>query len=215
MSTLHPQANSPPQYFHKQLSGTSVALVCVFFCCFIGIVYLSAKAPRRATTRVIASSTARPLTARRRRPRLLEIWLDKHFDGTAVHNWLPLAAWHNDGPMRAHPSQEMIVNPHDALVQAWIRRTSTFITERRGAIELPASPPPALPPVSDPRTLNVAVLVTMPRREDTRPVPGSMVDPWDRPGLFYGEGQLELGVTSLLCEQAMSTAPEDTDSSRK
>ena len=110
--------------------------------------------------------------------------------------------------MRAHPRQEMTVNPNAALVQAWIGRASCFIAERRGAIQFPASSPPAQPPFSDPRTLNVAVLVTMPRREDTRPVPGSTLDPLDRPGLFYDEGQLELGVTSLLCEQAMFTAPD-------
>jgi hypothetical protein len=103
----------------------------------------------------------------------------------------------------------MTVNTHTALVQAWFGRASTFIAERRGVIQLPASSPPALPPVSDPRTLNVAVLVTMPRREDTRSVPGSTLDPWDRPGLFYDEGQLDLGVTSLPCEQATSTAPEE------
>jgi hypothetical protein len=83
---LYPQSNSPPPYFHKQLSGTSVALVCIFFFCFIGIVYLSAKAPR-PTTRVLPSYTSSRLTAaRRRRPRLLEISLDKHLDGT-VHDW--------------------------------------------------------------------------------------------------------------------------------
>jgi hypothetical protein len=101
------------------------------------------------------------------------------------------------------------MKPHTALVQMWIGRASTFIAERPGAIQLPASSPPTLPPVSDPRTLNVAVLVTMPRREETRPVPGSTLEPWDRPGLFYDEGQLEVGVTSLLCEQAMSTAREE------
>lgn len=105
----------------------------------------------------------------------------------------------------------MTVDPHTAFVQVWIGRRSTFIAERRGAIQFPTSSPPALLPgnVSDPRTLNVAVLVAMPRREDTRPVPGSTLDPRDRPGLFYDEGQLELGVTSLLSEQAMSTAPEE------
>lgn len=87
MSSLYPQSNSPP-YFHKQLSGTSIALVCIFFLCFIGIVYLSAKAPRPAATRVHPSSTVSRLAAQRRRPRLLEVWLDKHLDddGT-VHNW--------------------------------------------------------------------------------------------------------------------------------
>lgn len=123
----------------------------------------------------------------------------------------PLAAWHSDGPMRAPPMQEITVKTHTALTQAWIGRASTFITNRRGAIQFPASSPPVLPPVSDPRTLNVAVLVAMPRREGGRAVPGSTLDPLDRPGLFYDEGQLELGVTSvtsLLCEQVMSTAPE-------
>jgi len=85
MSSLYPQSDSPPSYFHRQLSGTSVALVCAFFFCFIAIVYLSAKAPR-PTPRALASSTAARLTARRRRPSLLEIWLDKHHDGT-VRNW--------------------------------------------------------------------------------------------------------------------------------
>ena len=109
--------------------------------------------------------------------------------------------------MWAHPKQEMTVNTHTALVQAWIGQASTFISERRGAILFPASSPPALTPVSDPITLYVAVLVSLPRRDDT--VTGSTLDPWDRPGLFSDEGQLDLGVTSLLCEQATSTAPEE------
>lgn len=107
--------------------------------------------------------------------------------------------------------QEMTVKSHTALTQAWIGHASTFITDRRGAIQFPASSPPVLPPVSDPRTLNVAVLVAMPRREDRQTVLKSALDPLDRPGLFYEEGQLEVGVTSvttLLCEQAMSTASE-------
>jgi hypothetical protein len=86
MASLYPQSTSSPPYFHRQLSGTSIALVCVFFCCFIGIVYLSAKAPSPRPSRVLQSSTARRLTARQRRPRLWEIWLDKHLDGT-VRNW--------------------------------------------------------------------------------------------------------------------------------
>ncbi len=85
MSSLNPQTNPSPPYSHKQPSGTSVALVCVFFSCFIAIVYLSAKAPR-PSPQVLASSTARRLVAWRRRPRLFEIWLDKHLEGT-VHNW--------------------------------------------------------------------------------------------------------------------------------
>jgi hypothetical protein len=82
MASLHPHSTPSPPYYHKQLSSTSVALVCIFFGCFIGIVYLSAKAPRRA----LQSSTARRLSVRQRRPRLREIWLDKHLDVT-VHNW--------------------------------------------------------------------------------------------------------------------------------
>jgi len=99
----------------------------------------------------------------------------------------------------------MTVTPHTVLVRVWIGRRSNFLTERRGASQFPASSPP----VSDARTLNVAVLVVMPRREDTQPVPGSTLDPRDRPGLFYDEGQLELGVTSLPTEQVISTAPEE------
>jgi hypothetical protein len=85
MSHLYPPSDSSPPNFHRQLSGTSVALVCIFFFCFIGIVYFSSKAPRPAT-RVLPSSTARRLAAQRRRPRLLEIWLDEHPDGT-VPGW--------------------------------------------------------------------------------------------------------------------------------
>ena len=84
MASLYPQSDSTPQYFHKQLSGTSVALVCVFFCCFIAIVYLSAKAPRRL---VLQSSTTKQLTVRQRRPKLHDIWLDKHPDGATVRSW--------------------------------------------------------------------------------------------------------------------------------
>lgn len=100
----------------------------------------------------------------------------------------------------------------NALVQVWIGRRSTFVTERRGAIQVSATSSPALPPrnVSDPRTLKVAVLVVMPRREDPRPLSGSTLDPRDRPGLFYDEGQLELGVTTLLSEQAISEEYEQT-----
>jgi len=78
---LYPQSHSTPPSFHKQLSGTSVALVCIVFVSFIGIVYISAKS--RPTARVI---TSRQLAARQRRPWLFEIWPDKHLGGT-VHNW--------------------------------------------------------------------------------------------------------------------------------
>jgi hypothetical protein len=91
-------------------------------------------------------------------------------------------------------------------VQAWVGRASPFFPERRGVIQFPAtSPPAAQPPVSDFPALNVAVLVAMPRREGKGPVPGSKLGS----ELLYNEGQLELGVTSLLCEQATPTASEE------
>jgi hypothetical protein len=128
MSSLYPQSHSSPPYYHKQLSGTSVALVCVFFVCLIGIAYLRAKAPRR-TTRVLASSTARRLTARQRRPSLLEIWLDKHLDGT-VHNWRVSHSFHlstvesptSRPPARTHTTLPPTVLPHPApcrVAQQW------------------------------------------------------------------------------------------------
>ena len=108
--------------------------------------------------------------------------------------------------MRTHPRQEMTANHHTALVQAWVGRASAFFPERRGAIQFPAtSLPAAQPPVLDPPALNVAVLVAMPRREGKGPVPGFT----SGSGLLYNEGQLELGVTSLLCEQAKLTSSEE------
>jgi hypothetical protein len=109
--------------------------------------------------------------------------------------------------MRAHLRQELTLNHHIALAQAWIGRASAFFPERREAIQFPASSPPAVPPHFDPR-INVAVLVAMPRRKDAQPALGS-VHPSDRFGLFFDEGQLELGLTSLLCERAMCTTPEE------
>jgi hypothetical protein len=98
------------------------------------------------------------------------------------------------------------MNHHIALAQAWIGRVSTF-PERREANQSPASSPPVPPPDTNPR-INVAVLVAMPRRKDALPAPGSMLQNSDRSGLFYDEGQLEMGVTSLLCEQTMFTLEE-------
>jgi len=98
------------------------------------------------------------------------------------------------------------MNHHIALAQAWIGRAPVFFPERREAIQFPAPSPPELPPDSDPR-INVAVLVAMPRRKDAPP--GSMLHPSDRCRLLYDEGQLELGVTSPLCEQAMCSPPEE------
>jgi hypothetical protein len=91
---------------------------------------------------------------------------------------------------------------HFALAQTWTGRVSTFFPGRREAIQFPASSPPVLPPDSDPR-INVAVFVAMPRRKDAQPAPGSMLHPLDRSRLLNDEGQLELGVTSLLCEQTV------------
>jgi hypothetical protein len=212
MSSLPLQYDPPAQDDHRQLSGSSLALICVFFSCFIGIAYLSSKAPRATTTTTIpifaASSRPRRFTAGRRRPRLWEIWLDEYLGG-AVHNWRPLAVWSNGGPMRARPQQEGTMFDHFASAQAWIGRACAFLPKRGEAIQLPASSPPVvLPRDSDPRMLNVAVLVAMPRRNDVRPVPGSMLHPSSRSRLLYDEGQLELGVTSLLCEQAMCPTSE-------
>lgn len=89
---------------------------------------------------------------------------------------------------------------HIALAQAWIGRARPFRRERREAIQFSAPSPPVLPPDSDPRILNVAVLVAMPRR-DLQSVTGSTLYPSDRSELLKDEGVLELGVTSLLYEQ--------------
>jgi hypothetical protein len=122
----------------------------------------------------------------------------------------PLAVWGNDGPMRAHPQQEVTIFHHIALTQAWIGRAGAFLPKRREAIQLPASSPPVVPPRhTDLRMLNVAVFVAMPRRNGIRPISGSMLEPSSGSRLLHDEGQLELGVTSLLCEQAMSTTPEE------
>jgi hypothetical protein len=89
---------------------------------------------------------------------------------------------------------------HIALAQAWIGRARPFRRERREAIQFSAPSPPVLPPDSDPRILNVAVLVAMPRR-DPQSITGSMLHPSDRSELLKDEGELALGVTSLLYEQ--------------
>lgn len=112
--------------------------------------------------------------------------------------------------MRAHPQEEVTIFHHSALAQAWIGRACAFFPKRREAIQLPASSPPVVPPRhTDPRVLNVAVFVAMPRRNDVRPVSGSMPHPSSGSRLLHDDEQLELGVTSLLCEQAMYTTPEE------
>jgi hypothetical protein len=85
------QDDTPAQDVRRQLSGSSLALICIFFSCFIGIVYLTSKTPRAATTTPMpvfpaSPPTRRRFTAGRRRPRLWEIWLDEYLGGT-VHNW--------------------------------------------------------------------------------------------------------------------------------
>jgi hypothetical protein len=89
MATLpSSQPELPPQPVHRQLNGTSIALISVFFVCFICIAYLSAKSSRAAMRPPVlaAASLPRRFTARRRRPKLWEIWLDKHLGGD-VQNW--------------------------------------------------------------------------------------------------------------------------------
>ena len=98
---------------------------------------------------------------------------------------------------------------HIALAREWIGRACAFGSERREATQLPASSPPVLPSDFDPRVLNVTVLVAMPRK-DAQLVPGSILHPSDRSGLLYDEGQLELGVTRLLYEQAAQEEYERT-----
>lgn len=95
---------------------------------------------------------------------------------------------------------------HIALAREWFGRA---YRERREALQLSASSPPVIPPDSDPRILNVAVLVAMPRR-DLQSVTGSTLHPSDRSGLLKDEGQLELGVTSLLYEQVTQEEHERT-----
>lgn len=124
---------------------------------------------------------------------------------TPVFSTQPLAAWHNDGPR-----QETTVHHHIAFARGWIGRACAFGPERREATQLPAPSPPVLPPGFDTRALNVTVLVAMPRRKDVQPVPGSILHPSDRSGLLYDEGQLELGVTRLLYEQAAQEEYERT-----
>jgi hypothetical protein len=91
MSSLPLQYDPPSQDVRRQLSGSSLALICVFFSCFIGIAYLTSKTPRAPTATPMpvfpaSPPTRRRFTARRRRPRLWEIWLDEYLGGT-VHNW--------------------------------------------------------------------------------------------------------------------------------
>ena len=91
MSSLPLQYDPPSQDVRRQLSGSSLALICVFFSCFIGIAYLTSKTPRAPTATPMpvfpaSPPTRRRFTARRRRPRLWEIWLGEYLGGT-VHNW--------------------------------------------------------------------------------------------------------------------------------
>ena len=94
------------------------------------------------------------------------------------------------------------MRPHVAIAQAWFRGAYTFCPERPPADQFPAPTPPALPPSSDPRMLNVAILVAMPsRRKFASPDPESPPHAAIGSGLSYNEGQLLMGVTSVPCEE--------------
>jgi len=95
---------------------------------------------------------------------------------------------------------------HIASARAWVDRACRG---RREAFQFSAFSPPVLPPDPDPRILNVAVLVAMPRR-GLQSVTGSTHHTSDRSGLLKDEGQLELGVTSLLYEQVTQEEYERT-----
>lgn len=97
------------------------------------------------------------------------------------------------------------MRPHVAMAQAWFRAYS-FDQERPTTNQFTTAPtPPAPPPTSDPRVLNVAVLVAMPsRRKFALPVSRSAPHPAIESGLSFDEGHLVMGVTNLpYDEQAM------------
>jgi len=122
----------------------------------------------------------------------------------------PLTAWANDGPTSDASQQsplhpEMMMEPHVAVAQAWFRGAYPFYprAERSAASQYPVPPaPPEPPPVSDPRMLNVAILVAMPLRRKLAPSVSEFTPhPAIGSGLSYDEGQLVMGVTSLPCEE--------------
>ena len=82
---------------------------------------------------------------------------------------------------------------HVAMAQAWFH--GSYPLNRRRPTHLPAQRPP---PITDLRTLNVAVLVVMPsRRVPAQPTHGITPQYPIGSRLSYGEGQLSIGTTSL------------------
>lgn len=134
------------------------------------------------------------------------------------HRSQPLAAWTDDAPTsevsREDPLHtEMMMRPHVAIAQAWFRGAYSFNPERSATNQSTAPTPPAPPLTSDPRMLNVAVLVAMPsRRKFAPPVSRSAPHPAIESGLSFDEGHLVMGVTSLpFGEQAICTAPKEDE----
>jgi hypothetical protein len=99
------------------------------------------------------------------------------------------------------------MRPPVVIAQAWFRGTYAFYpprAERTAAGQFPAPPvlPEQPPGVSDPRMLNVAVLVAMPSRRIFAPsISKSVPHPVIESGLSHDEGLLAMGVTSLPCEE--------------
>ena len=128
----------------------------------------------------------------------------------------PLAAWTDDTPTQTVSREgplhtEMTTKPRVATAQAWFRGAYPFHPDRSASNQSAVPTPPAPPPTSDPRMLNVTVFVAMPsRRKFARPVSGYAPHPAIESGLSFDEGHLVMGVTSLLYEeQATCTAPKE------
>lgn len=105
------------------------------------------------------------------------------------------------------------MRPPVTIAQAWFRGAYRFYPDpgHSATNQFAAPTPPSPPPTSDPRTLNVAVLVAMPsRRKFARPVSGSAPHPPIESRLSFDEGHLVMGVTSLpYDEQPICTAPKE------
>lgn len=138
------------------------------------------------------------------------------YDSRPFHRFQPLTAWTDDTPptgvLREGPLHtEVMLRPHVAIAQAWLRGAYRFHPERSATNQFAPPTPPTPPPTCDPRMLNVAVFVAMPsRRKFARPVSGSPPHPAIESGLSFDEGHLVMGVTSLpYHEQAICTAPKE------
>lgn len=128
----------------------------------------------------------------------------------------PLAAWTDDTPTptvsrEGPPHTEMAKRPHLTIAQAWFRGAYPFHPEHSASNQFAAPTPPAPPPTSDPRMLNVTVLVAMPsRRKFAQPFSRSAPHPAIESGLSFDEGHLVMGITSLpYDEQAICTASKE------